>query len=688
MICGCLAKLYFGAVARRIEIELTSARPDGTWTWRAAGALNPRGTLDGSLLYGGAKAGDVVRAEAEFGMEGIAVTSVEPPRPPESEDPNQIKLLERPAVATVTTQLAGRGRPERLGAERDGRRAPSGERPARGALNGSAGPRGEASARSLRRPVPEGARPLGDRQRPERGDRPDRGRRPGGPPVTGAPGTGAPTTGVARMPQVPGPDDAGTVDAAQHTQATPGGARRQRQGQTEGATGRFGAQPAGARAPGRSVPRRHEGADGPPPSGHRPHRLSPGSTHRNAMLESLPAEQRPIAQQLLRGGIPAVRTALHFERERAREEGRPEPSTEGVLAIAESLVSRVKAAEWRDRAEAAIKAGDELAMRDLRSLVSGSDTARDEASRGLVVALRELLDQRVEAHRKRWEEEVAKHLEEVHVLRALRLSARPPDPGARFSAELAGRLRDAASAALSPSAPADKWLALLEAVVESPVRRTVKPEGLPAKITPELLQAARQQCGRVPALAPLLGLSVPPPPGPSRPIASASLGGRTTGVAAGRQLRQQGRLHGQRPPRPTPPAKELTRAKPRLSEPQVVEVQAEHVPENGLPTHEAPTHELPADEGHVDGSPADEGHADESPADESYADEGQPDEAAEAGAEEAAPVVDKPAEPGALGALGHSSGESADEAAISVPDLDKLEASEAVDKAETGDKEI
>ena len=41
MICAAAPKLYFGAVARRIEIELTSARPDGTWTWRAAGALNP-----------------------------------------------------------------------------------------------------------------------------------------------------------------------------------------------------------------------------------------------------------------------------------------------------------------------------------------------------------------------------------------------------------------------------------------------------------------------------------------------------------------------------------------------------------------------------------------------------------------------------------------------------------------------
>src|ERR1700690_909960 len=105
MICAAAPKLYLGAVARRIEIELTSARPDGTWTWRAAGALNPRGVVDAALLYGGAKAGDVVRAEADFGIEGITVVSVEAPRAPEAEDPNRIQLLEPPAVAAVTTQL-------------------------------------------------------------------------------------------------------------------------------------------------------------------------------------------------------------------------------------------------------------------------------------------------------------------------------------------------------------------------------------------------------------------------------------------------------------------------------------------------------------------------------------------------------------------------------------------------------
>jgi hypothetical protein len=105
---------------------------------------------------------------------------------------------------------------------------------------------------------------------------------------------------------------------------------------------------------------------------------------------------------------------------------------------------------------------------------------------------------------------VAAHLDEGHVVRALRLSSRLPDPAARFSAELATRLRDAASAALAPSTPADKWLATLEALIESPVRRTVKPEGLPAAPTAELLEMARQQCGRVPSLAPLLGSAQPP----------------------------------------------------------------------------------------------------------------------------------------------------------------------------------
>ena len=48
-----------------MEIELTSARSDGSFTWRAAGAREPKGVVTAALLPTGAKPGDVLRAEVE-----------------------------------------------------------------------------------------------------------------------------------------------------------------------------------------------------------------------------------------------------------------------------------------------------------------------------------------------------------------------------------------------------------------------------------------------------------------------------------------------------------------------------------------------------------------------------------------------------------------------------------------------
>jgi len=473
-------------VARRIDIELTSARPDGTWTWRAAGALNPRGVLPGSLLYEGAKAGDVVRAEAEFDLEGISVVAVEAPRPREQPDPNRIELVGRAPAPEVTTQLA-RSRPGPGG-------RPEHRRPAQPHLQPGPVPRAGAGrdhpADRPRLGGPAGERPAGG---PERRARRELGERP----ARAASGPERHGPGRPR-PERARPEAAEVADlAGGHRPGAPAGTGNAR----------------------------------------RARRLNPGNAHRSAMLESLPPEHQPVAQQLLRGGIPAVRTALYFERERAREEGRPEPSTEGVLALAESLLPRVKAAEWRDRAEAALKAGDDLSMRDLRTLVGSSDVARDEASRELAAALREMLERRIDRQWAEWQDKVTAALGSGQVLQALRLSSRPPEVSARFPADLATRLRDAAGAAMSPSTPPDQWLALLQAVVESPVRRTVKPAGLPEHPTPELLEAARQHCGQVPALAPLLGISVPPPPGPARPARAR----RTFGSPA--RLRPRSGLH-------------------------------------------------------------------------------------------------------------------------------------------------
>ncbi|NCG39431.1 MAG: hypothetical protein GWP30_00400, partial [Actinobacteria bacterium] len=104
-------------MSRRIEVELTSQQDDGTWTWRAAGAKQPKGTLDAALLAKGAAVGDVVRAEADFEIDGIFVTAVTPLKSRSGRPAD--KILEiipgKQDTPGVTTQLerknkGGRGR--------------------------------------------------------------------------------------------------------------------------------------------------------------------------------------------------------------------------------------------------------------------------------------------------------------------------------------------------------------------------------------------------------------------------------------------------------------------------------------------------------------------------------------------------------------------------------------------------
>ncbi len=114
-------------MSRRIEVELTSSREDGTWTWRAAGAKQPKGDLDGSLLYDGAKVGDVVRADADFLMDGIVIIAVLPPKGARKE-PERLEIIgpSRRDDQLVTTQLAPKGR-----GGRDGDRRPAATGPTR-----------------------------------------------------------------------------------------------------------------------------------------------------------------------------------------------------------------------------------------------------------------------------------------------------------------------------------------------------------------------------------------------------------------------------------------------------------------------------------------------------------------------------------------------------------------------------
>ncbi len=450
-------------MTRRIDIELTSSRDDGTWTWRAPGARQPRGSLEATLLPEGAKVGDVLRADAEFDLEGIVVTSVLAPKG----DPRPAKVARieivgsgrdsAPGGVSVVLAPGGRRRDADDRGDRPRRGAPGRGAPARRNGAGGAAPGDERGARPPR-PGRE-ARPTRDTRaaRPERaapGDRPDRG------------------------------------DRSERT-------------------GRDGAGPRPARA------ERSE----------RPRRLQTVSTHRNAALAELRPEQLPVAEQLLRGGIPAVRNAIEEQNARARAEGRSEVSPDPLLTMAEELLPRMNLAGWKDRAVAARNAGKDAPLREVRSVVASASTVSlDDEGRQMVTALREALQTRVTALRDGWLARITTALDDGRVADALRVSARPPEPAARVPADVAVRLAEAAGTAMSADVAEAEWKALLDAVVDSPVRRTVKPAGLPDPVGEELRSSARRAAGQVPELARLLGLPIPPPPGPRRPTPSGARG--------------------------------------------------------------------------------------------------------------------------------------------------------------------
>ena len=252
------------------------------------------------------------------------------------------------------------------------------------------------------------------------------------------------------------------------------------------------------------------------------------------LLAALAPEQRPIAERLAAGGIPAVRRAIAEERERARAEGRPEVSGDAILALAEQLAPSVKQAIWLDRAEAAVAQLEQLSLRDLRTTVAAA-APRDETARELDRKLREELDRRIKKLRSSWEDQITRALEEGRVLQALRFSAQPPEPTARFPAGLVERLAASAGAAMTTSTPIERWLAVLDAAAASPIRRQIHPEGLPEDPSGEIVRKARLAAGSIPALAPMIGLPMPPPPKPirgARPPRPPRLTGRAPNQAA------------------------------------------------------------------------------------------------------------------------------------------------------------
>ena len=427
-------------MSSRLEIELTSSRPDGTWTWRKAGAKLPKGELPGDVVPAGVNVGDVVRAEADILTDGVIILSVQAPKAARAERFETLEVVgtrrDEPLV-TQTLAPKGRGDGRGRGRRRDG------------------DDRGEGRGR--------------------RGDGEGRGRR----------------------------------------------------GEGEGRGRRGDGEGRGRRGDGEGRPRRPAPEQRP-----KPKRLRPARTHRNAVLETLAPEQRPIAEQVLLGGVPAVRQAVDQQNEKNRAAGLPEIGGDELVALAEGLLPKLRSAEWRDRADSAVKLLEELDLRDLRSVVVAADQgARDDESREIATQLREGLTRRVDEEHTTWLAELATTLADGRIVRALRLSSRPPKAGAPIPAELIEQLTTQTTENLTLENSQERWAMVIDALAFSPIRSQITPAEAPAEPTEALKAAVAKVATRVPQIAALLGIEAsatkrkrptkarPPKPAATKPAA-------------------------------------------------------------------------------------------------------------------------------------------------------------------------
>ena len=298
-------------MARKIEIELTSQLNDSEWSWRAAGARQPKGTVAASLLPDSAAVGVVVKAEVESRMDGLEITAVFAPSAP---------VKKEKKVQTI--ELLGSSKPV-TGVSWDLAKKSKGA------------PRGERRERDGGRGRPD------DKGRPSRGDRPGGGSRP----------------------------------------ERPGGPRQERG---------------------------------------RPQAPVLSTTYRNAFLATLGSQEIPIAEQLLRGGIPAVRSAIEEQNATARAASQPEASSDAIMVIAEKLLPQTSLAMWKDRASSALSAGKETRLRDLRAIASASrSVSLDDEARAMATTIQESLATRSTALVDEWVQRMTSALDEGRIDDAL-----------------------------------------------------------------------------------------------------------------------------------------------------------------------------------------------------------------------------------------------------------------------------
>ncbi len=459
-------------MSRRLDIELTSQRDESTWTWRAAGARQPKGEVRSELLPASAVVGSVLRAEAEDGLDGLEITVVTEPKV-RADPTDRLELITASSAPGVTTMLAPKSRrrdrkdrgfdnDDDLDGFGDNRRRDRKRKQRR--RDGDDAEDGSEGSKAKRR-----GRDRSDRS--ERGDRRDR-RKPESRSASRA-------TNKAESRSERRSDDRRSSKRSKD--------RSDRNVQHRSDHSPRSARP---RGPGLKAKR----------------------VHRQAALKALPSDQQPLAREVLRGGVPAVRNSIERMNSKAVDAKLPQIKADPLLALAEQLAPVLKAAEWRDRAEAALAGIDNVDLREIRSVIAAADrAARSDETRTLAENLKDGFAKRLEADQRRWLDELAATIGEGRTIRALRLSSWPPKAGTPLPIDMAERLAGLAAADLSADTNQQRWSTVMDAVSFSPVRTQVIPAGIPEKPDEELLDLVRQLASRVPQIAALFGITAQTP---------------------------------------------------------------------------------------------------------------------------------------------------------------------------------
>jgi len=378
----------------KIDVEITSQREDGDWTWRAVGAREPKGTVEASLLPDNSSVGAQFSVETEHFLDGIVVTKVFDKKQ-DSEKGETLEILGSGKQADlVTTQLAKSKKNKK----------PSKRSPSSQSRKAEANKSKKSSVKKDKSPPP-----------------------------------------------------------------------RRKKARTE------------TKKDDHKFPKSK--------------RLKAKRRYRNEAIKNLPDEMKRVAEILLQKGIPGLRDSINSQNELAKKAGEPEIPEDILLKLAEHVYPDLRTAEWLDRADGALRGIETVDLRDIRSVIVASESIqKNDEVRSLAENLKEGFNKRVDTDQKNWLKEVISTLKEGRIVRALRLSSRPPKAGFPLPEDLLNSLTEATNMALSADVTQSRWGTIAEAAAFSPVHDRVIPAGVPENPNEELLKIIRRISSKAPSI--------------------------------------------------------------------------------------------------------------------------------------------------------------------------------------------